>query len=249
MTGDRGVLAVIPARYASTRLPEKVILDIAGKPLVQHVYDRVRRSGAVTACVVATDDDRVRAALEPFGTEVVMTSPDHQSGTDRVAEVARDRDERVVVNVQGDEPRINPDVIDLAVRPLLDDPSVTMSTLSCPIDAADVDNPDVVKVVTDQQGRALYFSRAPIPVDRDRTGRAVYRKHVGLYVYRRDFLLDYASWSPTPLETTERLEQLRVLEHGFPILVVETEYDSMSVDSQSDLDRVRQMFNQMTEQE
>ena len=237
-----GVLAVIPARYGSTRLPGKVVLDVAGKPLVQHVYERVCRAGTVTACVVATDDTRVLDALAPFGTETVMTSPNHRNGTDRIAEVAQSRTEPIVVNVQGDEPLIDPRVIDQAVYAIREDSSVMMSTLSCPIDPRDVDDPNIVKVVTDQIGRALYFSRAPIPVDRDGTGEAVYRKHVGLYVYRRDFLLDYTSWPATPLEKTERLEQLRVLEHGYSIMVVETEYDSISVDSPSDLDRVRRIF-------
>jgi len=247
-----GVLAVIPARYGSTRLPGKVVLDVAGKPLVQHVYDRVLGSRLVTACVVATDDERVVRALEPFGTHVMMTSAGHTSGTDRVAEVARQRDEPIVVNVQGDEPLVRPEMIDAAVEPLLGDPTVPMSTLSCPIERPDeVGDPNVVKVVTDLCGRALYFSRAPIPVARDKGGptaaRVSYRKHIGLYVYRRDFLIDYAGWPPTPLEELERLEQLRALEHGYPIVVVETQYDSVSVDAETDLDRVRMLMEQTGE--
>jgi len=247
-TDTQGVLAVIPARYGSTRLPGKVIMDIAGKPLVQHVYDRVCLSTSVTACVVATDDERVVQALEPYGTEVAMTSAEHRSGTDRVAAVARQRNEPVIVNVQGDEPLIRPEMIDAAIQPVLGDRSIPVSTLCCQMqDEHEVADPDVVKVVTDMRGRALYFSRAPIPVVRD-SGHSkarpdtVYRKHIGLYVYRREFLVDYAQWVPTPLEQFERLEQLRVLEHGYPIVVVETEYDSISVDSPSDLDRVRKQM-------
>ena len=239
-----GVLAVIPARYKSTRLPGKMILDLAGKPLVQHVYDRVRQSKLVTACIVATDDERVVKALDPFDTQVVMTSVEHHSGTDRVAEVARQRSEPVIVNVQGDEPLVRPEMIDAAVQALLDNPAVPISTLSCPIkDDDEIADPNAVKVVTDLRGRALYFSRAPIPVVRDTAApAAVYRKHIGLYVYRREFLIDYAQWPPTPLERFERLEQLRALEHGYPIVVVETEYDSVSVDSPADLDRVRKLM-------
>ncbi len=238
-----GVLAVIPARYESTRLPGKVILDIAGKPLVQHVYDRVRQSKLVTACIIAADDERVVRALEPFDTEVVMTSIEHQSGTDRVAEVARHRSEPIIVNVQGDEPLVRPEMIDAAVQALLDNPTAPMSTLSCPIKDHEIDDPNAVKVVTDLRGQALYFSRAPIPVVRDADmSTSLYRKHLGLYVYRREFLIDYAQWSPTPLERLERLEQLRALEHGYPIVVVETEYDSVSVDSSADLDRVRKLM-------
>ncbi len=242
-----GVLAVIPARYASTRLPGKVVLDIAGKPLVQHVYDRVRQSELVGTCMVATDDDRVVRALEPFGTEVVMTSAEHKSGTDRIAEVARQRSEPIVVNVQADEPLVRPEMVDTAVQALLDEPEVPMSTLSSPIEnESELADPNVVKVVTDLRGRALYFSRAAIPRVRD--GRepdgtgGPYRKHIGLYVYRREFLIDYAQWPPTPLEKLERLEQLRVLEHGCPIVVVETQYDSVAVDSPADLDRVRELM-------
>ena len=239
-----GVMAVIPARYESTRLPGKMIVDIAGKPLVQHVYDRVRQSKLVTACIIATDDERVVRALEPFDTEVVMTSIEHQSGTDRVAEVARQCSEPTIVNVQGDEPFVRPEMIDAAVQALLDNPMVPMSTLSCPFkDDNEIADPNAVKVVTDLRGRALYFSRAPIPVVRDADAPAsVYRKHIGLYVYRREFLIDYAQWPPTPLEQFERLEQLRALEHGYPIVVVETEYDSVSVDSPADLDRARKLM-------
>jgi len=240
----QGVLAVIPARYASKRLPGKVLLAIAGQPLVQHVYDRVCQSRLVTACIVATDDERVVSSLEPFGTHVMMTSADHQSGTDRVAEVARRSSEPIIVNVQGDEPLVRPEMIDAAVQALLDNPTVPMSTLSSPIRADDeTADPNVVKVVTDLSGRALYFSRAPIPAVRDLEGSApVCRKHIGLYVYRREFLIDYAQWPPTPLEQLERLEQLRALEHGYPIVVADTQYDSVSVDSPADLDRVRKLM-------
>lgn len=244
------VLAVIPARYASTRFPAKVLAEVDGKPLVWHVYDRTRRAALVSETVVATDDARVAEALRPYGVPVVMTRADHPSGTDRAAEVARGSDAAVVINVQGDEPLIDPATIDATLRPLLDDPEVPMATARRLIgDAADIGNPNVVKVVCDLRGRALYFSRSPIPFIRDGADRAAsrtcYWQHIGLYAYRRDFLLRYADLKATPLENLEKLEQLRVLENGFPIAVVETEYESIGVDTPEDLERVRERLRGM----
>jgi 3-deoxy-manno-octulosonate cytidylyltransferase (CMP-KDO synthetase) len=239
------VLAVIPARFASTRFPGKIIAPLAGKPLVVHTYERAREARLVDEVVVATDDARVAAALAPYGVPVAMTRADHPSGTDRIAEVAARSDAAIVVNVQGDEPSIDPNTIDAAIRPLLDDSSLPMSTVRRLItDAASIDDPNVVKVVCDIRGRAIYFSRHAIPYVRDAADRAVacHWQHVGLYVYRRDFLLRYAKLPQTPLEMLEKLEQLRVIENGFAIAVVDTEYESIGVDTPEDLEKARALI-------
>ena len=240
------VLAVIPARYASTRFPGKVLAPLAGKPLVVHTYERTRQARLISETVIATDDARVADAVAPYDCRVVMTRPEHPSGTDRIAEVAATTDADIIVNVQGDEPLIDPATIDAAIQPLLDDGALPMATARVRIrDWDDVRSPHVVKVVCDGQGRALYFSRAPIPHVRDAGDSAApdcYWQHVGLYVYRRAFLLKYAQWAPTPLEKLEKLEQLRVLEHGYPIAVVDTAYRSIGVDTPDDLERVRALI-------
>mgnify|MGYP001047578686 FL=1 len=231
------VLGVIPARYGSTRLPGKPLLDLAGKPMIQWVYERARQARLLERLLVATDDERIVAAVEKFGGEARMTSPDHPTGSDRIAEVVRDIECEAVVNVQGDEPLIDPQVIDLATQALLDDTSVSMSTLMICIGEEEARDRNVTKVVVDGNGFALYFSAAPIPCHRAETGHG-WRKHIGLYVYRRDFLLLYPTLPRTPLEQTEKLEQLRALEHGYRIKVVETDYDSVSSDVPEDVPRV-----------
>lgn len=241
------VTAIIPARYASTRFPGKPLADILGKPMIQLVHEKASRSDLVDRVIVATDDERIRSAVVDFGGEAVMTRPDHPTGTDRLAEAARDIEADLVVNVQGDEPMLDPRMIDLAVEPLLDDPNIPMGTLKSPIDTVDEYlNPNVVKVVTDREGFALYFSRAAVPHPRDFAedlAAHFYRfaafKHIGLYVYRKDFLLSYAGLTPTPLEQLEKLEQLRALEHGVKIRVVETTLESRGVDMPEDLARVK----------
>lgn len=255
-----GALVVIPARLGSTRFPAKVLACETGQPLVQHVVDRIGQCRRVSAIVVATDSERVVAALEPYGTRCVLTSPHHVSGTDRVAEVARGRPESIVINVQGDEPEIEPEVVDRLIERLErhDDRMVTAAT---PFpETANVADPNLVKVVRDQAGYALYFSRAAIPYDRDGQTRPAgggrppaegrgpvrpYWLHVGLYGYRRDFLLTYASWPATPLEQLERLEQLRALENGVRLFVVEVERASGGIDTPEQyrafVDRVRRL--------
>jgi len=231
---------LIPARYASTRLPGKPLADIGGRPMVEHVYRRAAAARLVDAVVVATDDERVRRAVEAFGGIACMTRADHQSGTDRLAEAASGLPCEVVVNVQGDEPLLAPEAIDEAVAALLEDPSTQMATLCRPIgEPSEFEDPNVVKVVRDRSGFALYFSRAPIPYPRRAADPAL--KHIGLYVYRREFLLRLAALEPTPLEAAESLEQLRALEHGFRIRVVESAHDSVGVDTPADLDRVRRL--------
>ena len=235
--------AIIPARYASTRLPAKPLADIGGRTMIEHVYRHAAEARSVDLVLVATDDDRIAQAVTAFGGEVRRTRPDHASGTDRLAEVAAGLDCDLVVNVQGDEPMIAPDVIDAAVAAAAD-PAVVMSTLRCPLEDAAWRDPDVVKVAVDRDGYALFFSRAPIGLDRGAspaTSIAV-DKHLGLYVYRRPFLLTLSRLEPTPLERAERLEQLRVLEHGYRIMTTRIDDDPIGVDTPADLDRVRRRF-------
>lgn len=237
---ETSVLAVIPARYHSTRLPGKLLLDIAGRPMIEHVYRRASAARSVDAVLVATDDERIARVVEGFGGVACMTSPSHASGTDRLAEIAANVPCGLVVGVQGDEPLLDPAVIDEAVAPLRADAAIVMGTASRPIKGLDeLANPSVVKVVCDAEGMALYFSRAPIPYGRDGSATEA-RVHIGLYVYRRDTLLRLAALEPGPLERTEVLEQLRALEHGIRIKVVHTNYESLGVDTAEDLDRARQ---------
>jgi len=243
------ITAIIPARYASTRFPGKALADILGKPMVQHVYERTARASLVSDVIVATDDERIMAAVRAFGGRAEMTGKEHETGTDRLAEVATRLDSDIIVNVQGDEPLIDPAMIDQAIRPLVDDPDVPMATLKGRIKSLhDFLSPNVVKVVTDWAGCALYFSRSPLPFFRDKwndlkddafaAGKLLCYKHVGLYVYRREFLLRYAQMPPTSLELSEKLEQLRVLENGYRIRVVETEHEAIGVDTPADLEKV-----------
>ena len=233
------VTAIIPARWASTRFPGKPLVKLRGKPLVQHVWERAQRAKLVDRVIIATDDMRVAEAAFDFGAEVALTSPKHPTGTDRMAEVASKlKSAPIILNVQGDEPDIAPTTIDRLAKALQDDPRLGMVTAANPVtDPADVHNPNVVKVVTDRRGFALYFSRSPIPFNRG--GAVDYFKHIGLYVYRREFLLGYSGLPVGPLEQAERLEQLRALENGFAIHVAETEYESLGVDTPEDLVRVQ----------
>ena len=238
------ILAVIPARYSSSRFPGKALVSIAGKTMLQHVWERTCQARYLTDVVVATDDERIRAAAQNFRARVIMTRADHASGTDRVAEAASASAAQMIVNIQGDEPMIDPAAIDAAILGLLDDDMgvVPMGTIKKRIErSADIQDPNVVKVVTDAQGNALYFSRSPIPYARDGE-QPEYFKHIGLYVYRRDFLLAYPGLPVGPLERAERLEQLRALENGFKIRVVETEYESLGVDTPEDWKQVAELF-------
>ena len=244
----RKILGIIPARFASTRFPGKVLASIASKSMLQHVYERACAARYLTSTIIATDDERIYEAARVFGARVRMTRADHPSGTDRVAEVASAENAEIVVNIQGDEPLIDPAAIDAAILPLAHDPDLVMGTLKKRIeDPREVDDPNVVKVVTNLKGDAIYFSRWPIPYEREgrrpggRPGLPHY-KHIGLYVYRCDFLLQYPNLPVGPLETAERLEQLRALENGYPIRVVETEYESLGVDTPEDLERVAKLF-------
>jgi 3-deoxy-manno-octulosonate cytidylyltransferase (CMP-KDO synthetase) len=236
------IVGIVPARLAAVRLPNKPLLDIAGKPMIQRVWERVRQAERLEDVIVATPDVAIAEAVRAFGGRAVMTSAEHRSGTDRIAEVARGLDAEIVVNIQGDEPLIDPAAIDAAVQPLLDDASLEMTSLMCVCPAEEIVNPATVKVVTDPRGRALYFSRATIPYRRNTESPLQVMQHIGLYAYRRDFLLTFASLPQTPLERTESLEQLRAIESGHSIQMVAVARAPLSVDTPEDLDRVRKMI-------
>jgi 3-deoxy-manno-octulosonate cytidylyltransferase (CMP-KDO synthetase) len=229
------VLAILPARFGSTRFPGKPLTPIAGKPMIQHVWERTRLAKQVDAVVIATDDERIERACNAFGADVEMTAVDHPTGTDRLAEVAARHEHDVIVNVQGDEPLIEAFVIDAAIEALVRDDRAAMSTVVHRAEPAAFEDPNRVKVVVDSQGFALYFSRAPIPFRRKDTGIAPLQ-HVGLYVYRREFLLEFIELERSPAERAEELEQLRVLENGYRIRVAEIEgWTSIPVDVPEDV--------------
>jgi len=239
------VVAVIPARYGASRFPGKPLAPIAGKPMIQHVFERTRQAQSVTRTIIATDDERILQAVAAFGGDALMTRPDHRSGTERMAEVAMHVTADVYVNVQGDEPLIDPASIDAAVEALVAEDTVNVSTICVPIhNPADIMDPNVVKVVVDFQGDALYFSRAPIPWVRDEKARvdAQHSKHLGLYVFRREALLEFPTLPPGQWERLEQLEQLRLLENGYKIRVVETTSDTVSVDVPGDVARVEELL-------
>ena len=237
------VVAIIPARYGSTRLPGKPLADIGGKPMIQHVYENAARARVLDRVIVATDDRRIEDAVRGFGGEVMMTSKRHKSGTDRLAEVARRLKAQWLVNVQGDLPFIKAETISRAVRPMLQHRSIPMGTVCSPIyDEEEWRNPNIVKVVKDGNGFAIYFSRALIPYPRNAisqastgAGKVWGYRHLGLYVYRRDFLLKFARLRPTVLEQTESLEQLRALYYGYRIFVADVDDRSVEVDTPADL--------------
>jgi 3-deoxy-manno-octulosonate cytidylyltransferase (CMP-KDO synthetase) len=245
--------AIIPARYGSSRFEGKPLVDILGKPMIQRVYEGVCESKLIDEVIVATDDERIFETVRGFGGKVQMTSSEHASGTDRVAEVARKLRAEIIVNVQGDEPLIKGSIIDKSIRPLLKKETIPMATLVTRIDEVkDWLNPHIVKVVLDQKDFALYFSRSPIPFPRDLNVQKLLNspsgeqsllprrifKHIGVYVFRKKFLLQYAKMKPTPLEKIEKLEQLRALENGFPIKVTFVDYEPICVDTPEDLQKV-----------
>jgi 3-deoxy-manno-octulosonate cytidylyltransferase (CMP-KDO synthetase) len=241
------VLAVIPARYGSTRLPGKPLLPIAGRPMIQHVVERVRRAAQVTRTVVATDDERIQKAVEGFGAESILTRHDHQTGTDRVAEVAAHIEAEIYLNVQGDEPLVDPATLDALVSAMLEDDSIQIATpCTAILRSNDIMDPNITKVVRDFDGNALYFSHAPVPWVRDSgdTVSARHWKHLGIYAFRRDVLLEIPTLPPGELERLEKLEQLRWLENGFRIRVIETDYDAVSVDVPADIERVEKILRE-----
>jgi len=234
------IIGIIPARFASTRLTGKPLIKINGKPMIQHVYERSIKSKLLNKVIVATDDKRIFNAVKEFGGEVMMTSPHHKSGTDRIGEIVKQRNSEttkwdIIVNMQGDEPFINYRNIDKAIEPLISDKKLNVSTLCYKINNHnEIHNPNIVKVVFDKNNFALYFSRYAIPFNRD-NGKINYYKHIGLYVYRKSFLLSIIKLKPSKLELSEKLEQLRILENGEKIKVIESKIDSHSVDTKQDL--------------
>ena len=241
------IVGVIPARYGSSRFKGKVLADIADKPMIQWVYERANQSKTLDELFVAVDDQRIQSRVEQFGGKAVLTAAHHKSGTDRIAEAVENMSADIVVNIQGDQPLIDPNMIDEAVQPMIDNPEIQMSTLKRQIEKDEFDDPGVVKVVVDYKDFALYFSRSLIPYPRYDENLRVF-EHVGLYVYRKDFLLKISRMPQGYLEKIESLEQLRVMEKGYRILVVETKMDrtaGISVDTPEDLKKVEKIISQM----
>ncbi|MCA9403372.1 MAG: 3-deoxy-manno-octulosonate cytidylyltransferase [Candidatus Omnitrophica bacterium] len=238
------VIGVIPARYDSVRFPGKALAEIDGRPMIQHVYERASRSRSLTEVVVACDDERIRDAAAAAGARVIMTRSDHSCGTDRIVEAVQGIEADIIVNIQGDEPLIQPDIIDTLVACLGEDSQQVMATVIKKIeDPREVADPNVVKVVLDKQNFAIYFSRSPIPYNRAGT-QLTYHKHLGIYAYTKSFLLIYAALPKTALEQAESLEQLRAIEHGFKIKTVTTQHESIGVDTPEDLAKVTALINE-----
>jgi len=244
------VVAILPARIGSTRFPGKPLARQTGKYLIQHVYEQVSAARRIDRCIVATDDERIAEAVRSFDGEAAMTSPDHRTGTDRIAEVVRGMDgaaDDIILNIQGDEPEIDPAPLDRLVESLAADDTCRMGTLACPFPpAADPRDPNCVKVVRDRRGRALFFSRAMIPWPRESEATAPWLLHLGVYAYRRDFLLDFAGWKPGVLEQVEKLEQLRVLENGFSMTVTVVDHGAPGIDTPEDYRRFVARHNART---
>ncbi len=238
-------IGVIPARLTSTRLKEKVLQPIAGKPMIEHVYERAKKAKRLTDLIVACDDEKILKAVQKFGGKAVLTDKNHLSGSDRIAEAVKDLNVDIVINIQGDEPLIDPNVIDQLADALLKDKEAVMATVIKKFGAKeDVSNPNVVKAVVDQEQNALYFSRSVIPRDRNNQG-VTYYKHLGIYAYRKDFLLKITKLPKSKLELAESLEQLRVLEAGYKIKTIETKSETVGVDTMEDLKRVEKILNEL----
>lgn len=232
------VVGVIPARYGSTRLAAKALVDILGKPMIQHIYERTKAAPILDDLIVATDDERIKETVDAFGGKAVLTSKEHSSGTERLTEVVFDLDVKIIVNIQGDEPLVHPSMINDVAYALLENPKLVMATLKHQItDVNEINNPNVVKVVTDKDNFALYFSRSAIPNmtrTKEQSTINVY-KHIGIYAYTKDFLLTFKGLKQSRLEVAESLEQLRALEHGYQIKVIETKHNTVGVDTEEDL--------------
>ena len=242
------IIAFIPSRYDSTRFPGKPLAPIAGKPMIQHVYQCATGCTDISEVFVTTDDERIFQCVKDFGGKAVMTGKEHSSGTDRIAEAVQKlglKEDNLVVNIQGDQPVFQPSVISDMIAPLIEDRDIPMGTLKYRIeDKTEVENSNIVKVVTDHKGFALYFSRSPIPLFRDSRSDQTHYKHLGFYAYRKDFLVNFSRHPAGRLETAEKLEQLRALEHGFKIKVVETTSDSVEVDAPEDIKKVEEILRQ-----
>lgn len=229
------VLGVIPARYGSTRFEGKVLADLCGKPMIQHIWERAKQARVLEDLIVATDDERIAEAVKKFGGKAVLTAKEHKSGTDRLMEAVFPIETKIVINIQADEPLIQPSQIDILADSLMSDKEVYMATLAKKIENRDdIENPNIVKVITDRNGYAIYFSRSVIPYPRE-SREAVYYKHIGLYAYAKDFLFTYVNLRDSMLEKAEGLEQLRAIENGYRIKVVQTNQDTIGVDTPEDL--------------
>lgn len=235
-------IGIIPARYQSTRLEGKVLKDLLGKSVIQHVWENAKHAATLDDLIVATDDERIKAEVLSFGGKAVLTAKEHKTGTDRLREVVNSIDVKVVVNIQADEPLLHSSMIDEIVRPLLEEKDIVMTTLRKKItDPEDLKNPNVVKVVCDKNGYALYFSRSPIPYPRFAEG-IVHYKHIGLYAFTKDFLFTFTNLPASSLEEAEGLEQLRVLENGYKIKVATTQFDTIGIDTAEDLERAKEVL-------
>ena len=242
------IYCIIPARYHSTRLPGKPLADIAGKPMIQRVYEQAIQAKLPDQVIVATDHEEIFKVVTDFGGQVMMTASNHPTGTDRLAEVAAKLpDAQIIVNIQGDEPEIDPDVIDRLIQPLLQDKEIAMATVITPMDESEMEQPGCVKAVVDQKGNALYFSRSLIPYLRTDCRLAPVYKHIGVYGYQKEFLLEFARLSPTPLEQMESLEQLRALEYGYRIKTILVNLAAIGVDTPEDLEAINEKFRKMGE--
>ncbi len=236
------IIGVIPARWASTRFEGKVLADIAGKPMLQHVWERVSQSKLLDEVIIACDNDNVKMVAEDFGAKVVLTSKEHTCGTDRIAEVVNSIDVEIVLNIQGDEPLIDSKSIDDLIAAISEDKSCNMATMIRPMtDVKEIENPNIVKVITDAKGNAIYFSRAKIPYERDER-KAVFYKHFGIYAFRKKFLFQFRDLPRGKLEEIEKLEQLRVIENGYKIKTVIAQNDSIGVDTPEDLKKIEKLF-------
>ncbi|MBN3040636.1 MAG: 3-deoxy-manno-octulosonate cytidylyltransferase [Candidatus Omnitrophica bacterium] len=243
MKTNSNVIGVIPARFASTRLPQKLLRFIAGKTLLQWTWEKAKSARLLDELIIACDHSEIEEAAKSFGARAVHTSVKHLSGTDRIAEAVRDIDAKIIINIQADEPLMHPAVIDMLVQELLSEPQVVMATAKVKIkNRDDIDNPNVVKVVCDKDDNALYFSRYPIPYFRQHTSEDTYYKHLGIYAYTKDFLFTFKNLPASSLEKAEKLEQLRALEAGYKIKVLGTQFDSCGVDTQEDLEKVERIL-------
>ncbi len=236
------IIGVIPARYSSVRFEGKILADLLGKPIIQHVWENAKKAKCLDDLVVACDDERILKAVKDFGGKAVMTAKAHTSGTERIAEVVADIDVKVVVNIQGDEPLVHPSMIDDVGYFVSNSPEIHIATIRKRIEhEGEISDANIVKVVVDKKKQALYFSRCPIPfVREEEPGMRVHYKHLGLYAYTKDFLFTYKNLTPSSLEKYEKLEQLRILEHGHPIKVLETKHETIGVDTREDLEKARQ---------
>lgn len=238
------VIGIIPARYGSTRFEGKILADIHGKPMVQWVWEQAKKAKILDELIVACDDKRIEEAVNGFGGKAVLTSKEHLSGTDRICEVVNPLEVKVIVNIQADEPLLDPVMIENVARPLLDDSTLNMATLMKRIDDHhEISDSNVVKVVADTHGFALYFSRSAIPYQRNKSVNTAYYKHIGLYAYSKDFLFIFKNLPESNLEKIEKLEQLRVLEEGFRIKVIETNISTLGVDTPEDLEKVKKIMS------